>query len=250
MDTNIFIEKSKKVHGNKYDYSKVEYINSKTKVCIICPEHGEFWQTPHSHINGKGCKKCGIEKRIKSTKLQVEEFIEKSKKKHGDKYDYSLITEYKKGKDKIPIICKKHGVFYQRAEDHLFGHGCKKCYCSKIEDEIINFLIENNIKFIYRAKNIFGISELDFYLPEYNSAIECQGIQHFLPTNFGNEKDEDILYENFTKQKSRDVKKFELCLENGINLFYFSNLKFSYPYKVYTNKEELLQEIKNGQKRI
>ena len=250
LQINNFIEKAKKVHGNKYDYSKVEYVNYDTKVCIICPEHGEFWQTPHSHISGKGCKKCGIEKRIKNTKLSVKDFIKKSKKKHGDKYDYSLIKKYTNGKEKVPIICKKHGIFYQRVEDHLFGHGCKKCYCSKIENEIIDLLTKNSIKFIYRAKNILGISELDFYLPEYNAAIECQGIQHFIPTNFGNETNSNLIYENFIKQKLRDTTKFELCLKNGIKLFYFSNLKIFYPYKVYTNKEELLQEIKNGQKRL
>ena len=58
-----FIEKAKNRHGDKYDYSKVEYINSTTKVCIICKEHGEFWQTPHGHVRGQGCPKCAKIKR-------------------------------------------------------------------------------------------------------------------------------------------------------------------------------------------
>ena len=59
MTTQQFIEKAKKIHGDKYDYSKVEYINSRTKVCIICPIHGEFWQTPDKHLNRKqGCNEC------------------------------------------------------------------------------------------------------------------------------------------------------------------------------------------------
>ena len=63
-----------KRHNNKYDYSKVEYVNSSTKVCIICPEHGEFWQTPHKHLSGQGCPKCGGKK-----KLTQKEAVERAK---------------------------------------------------------------------------------------------------------------------------------------------------------------------------
>ena len=75
-----FIEKARKVHGNKYDYSKVEYVNTNTKVCIICPIHGEFWQTPNSHLQGYGCKKCTYSSISK--KSNTHDFIEKSKKIH------------------------------------------------------------------------------------------------------------------------------------------------------------------------
>ena len=68
----IFIEKAKKVHGDKYDYSKVEYVNAKTKVCIICPKHGEFWQTPNTHQSGKSCIHCGNEKKKKKRKTNIE----------------------------------------------------------------------------------------------------------------------------------------------------------------------------------
>ena len=84
---NIFIEKAKQIHNDKYDYSKVNYVNSRTKVCIICPEHGEFWQTPHNHLKGYGCTKCGKEKSHLS-KITTEDFIAKSKEIHGNKYDY------------------------------------------------------------------------------------------------------------------------------------------------------------------
>ena len=126
-NTEDFIRKARLLHGNKYDYTKVEYSGNNTKVCIICPKHGEFWQTPHSHLNGRGCKICGIESRAQKRSLTLADFIEKAKQKHGNKYDYSLIKSYKNGKQKIPIICKKHGIFYQRVEDHLFGHGCSRC---------------------------------------------------------------------------------------------------------------------------
>ena len=79
-----FITKARQVHGDKYDYSKVEYINNSTKVCIICPEHGEFWQRPNHHLSGHGCPKC---KNV--FKKDTETFINQAKEIHGDKYDYS-----------------------------------------------------------------------------------------------------------------------------------------------------------------
>ena len=69
--TDVFVEKAKRVHGDKYDYSKVEYKRNNKKVCIICPIHGEFWQTPSCHLQGQGCNSCGLEsndKRHKSNK--------------------------------------------------------------------------------------------------------------------------------------------------------------------------------------
>ena len=80
MDTNEFIFKAKEVHGNKYDYSKIEYKKSKDKVCIICPEHGEFWQLPHSHLIGNGCKKCSSSKSSITRASTTSEFIKKAKK--------------------------------------------------------------------------------------------------------------------------------------------------------------------------
>ena len=87
LTTEQFIEKAKKIHGDKYDYSKVEYINNRTKVCIICPIHGEFWQIANSHLQGEGCKECGMELKAKNKTLTTDKFIEKAKKIHGDKYD-------------------------------------------------------------------------------------------------------------------------------------------------------------------
>ena len=84
--TEEFIKEAKEKHGNKYDYSKVEYINNHTKVCIICPEHGEFWQFPQDHLKGRGCICCAGVK-----KLTTSDFIEQAKKIHGDKYDYSKV---------------------------------------------------------------------------------------------------------------------------------------------------------------
>ena len=125
-NSDDFIKKSQKLHGDKYDYSKVEYINSNTKVSIICKVHGEFRQTPNSHLNGHGCKTCGILILHDKLRRDTDEFIKKSQKLHGDKYDYSKV-EYKGAKTKVSIICKIHGEFKQIANDHLNDHGCSKC---------------------------------------------------------------------------------------------------------------------------
>lgn len=117
-----FIEKSIKKHGIKYDYDNINFIDNKTKIAIQCKKHGNFEQTPASHIRGSGCPKCFIEKHT----LTNQEFIIKSSKKHRNLFDYSL-TNYKNNKSKIKIICKKHGIFEQTPNHHLNGSGCPKC---------------------------------------------------------------------------------------------------------------------------
>ena len=118
----IFVNKATKIHNNKYDYSKVDYVDMKTKVCIICPEHGEFWQTPYAHLIGEGCPLCSH----RSFKYTKDEFIKKAREIHGNKYDYSKV-DYVNMKTKVCIICPEHGEFWQTPEQHLKGHGCKKC---------------------------------------------------------------------------------------------------------------------------
>ena len=126
MDSNTFIIKAREIHGDKYDYSKVEYVNARTKVCIICPEHGEFWQTPDRHLSGRGCKKCGIIKRSNKLRGNIAEFVIKAKEIHGDRYDYSK-AEYSNTNTKLCIVCPEHGEFWQSPVTHLKGHGCPKC---------------------------------------------------------------------------------------------------------------------------
>ena len=122
-----FIEKAKSIHGDKYDYSKVNYINNSTKVCIICSKHGEFWQTPYHHLNKHGCPKCANEQTHAKQKIGKDEFIKKAKEVHGDKYDYSEI-KYINSKTPVKIYCKKHQeFFYQAPYNHLKCQGCPKC---------------------------------------------------------------------------------------------------------------------------
>ena len=116
-----FVQKAKKVHRDRYDYSRVEYINSKTKVCIICPEHGEFWQTPDKHLQGDGCPECAGNKL-----LTCENFVKKAILIHSDKYDYSFV-DYVNYKTKVKIVCPEHGPFWQKPANHLQGCGCPEC---------------------------------------------------------------------------------------------------------------------------
>ena len=102
-----FIYEARKVHGDKYDYSRVVYESSVKKVCIICPEHGEFWQTPMNHLLGRGCRKCGHLSRRSNTDI----FISKCKEIYGNRYDYSKV-EYVHSKENVCIICPEHGEFW------------------------------------------------------------------------------------------------------------------------------------------
>jgi len=123
-----FVLKAKTVHGDMYDYSKVNYINNKTKVEIICPEHGSFEQRPDNHTNLKQeCPKCRSEKQSVRQKKDTEEVLEGFKKVHGLKFCYSKVN-YTGSISKVIIICPKHGEFKQSPSCHLSGKSCQKCY--------------------------------------------------------------------------------------------------------------------------
>lgn len=122
-----FTTKASNIHNNKYDYSLVEYINSQSKVTIICPEHGSWEQKPNNHITGYGCPTCADVERGKSKTIKAaSEFTTKSTLIHNNKYDYSLV-EYINSQSKVKIICPIHCVYEQRPNDHLSGKGCLLC---------------------------------------------------------------------------------------------------------------------------
>ena len=210
-----FIKESIEIHGNKYDYSLVEYKGSFNDVKIICKKHGIFKQKPVVHINGCGCKKCSNEKLSKIKISNNKEFIKKSKDIHKNKYDYSLV-EYKNAHAKVKIICKEHSVFEQTPNSHLNGTGCPNCQKSKGELKIKEYL--DNNKFIYNeqykfkdCRNILPLP-FDFHLPEYNICIEYDGEQHFKRYKF--EKDDN----NLNIRKLRDKIKTDFCKKNNIKL--------------------------------
>jgi hypothetical protein len=121
-----WIDKSRLRHGSRYDYSRAVYTGVSKKVEIVCPEHGSFWQTPGNHYSGKGCKICGQVSAREKQKMDVDEFIEKSKRIHGDYYAYSLV-DYTNAKTLVMIICPTHGVFEQTPDAHLQGKSCLQC---------------------------------------------------------------------------------------------------------------------------
>lgn len=203
LTTEKFIKKAREVHGNKYDYSKVNYKNNHAKVPIICPVHGPFQQYPINHLRGHGCKSCvGLER------LTTKEFINRAQKVHGHKFDYSK-TIYINAETNVIIICPVHGKFAQMAYNHLTGRGCLKCALhekkSKGEKELCDFIksiypgeiLENTRKFI-------GGKELDIYLPELKLAFEYNG-------EYWHQFHEE-------KEPGYHKNKQKACKENGIKL--------------------------------
>lgn len=289
LDNFDFIKKAKKIHGDKYDYSKVEYMNSQTKVCIICPEHGEFWQTPINHLLGQGCPKC------KRHNLTKEEVIDLFRKVHGKKYDYSkfqltkmneksciicpehgefwqsptkhligqgcpecgkfknknniTFEEFVKrsnkvhdGKyqypeqeltfvhDKVSIICPQHGEFKQNAYDHMNGHGCPVCgkLVSNSENEIYEYICnligEKNVVH-HDRKTLGNGKEIDIYIPLFRVGIEYDGIKWHT--------------EEFKTDKNYHLQKTELCAKRGIRLIHIFEDEYKY------SKEIVLSKIKH-----
>jgi len=126
-----FLEDARKAHGNRYDYSRVEYVNALTKVTIICPDHGSFEQNPANHVRSVGCPKCGDESAAAIRVRTTEEFVREAIEVHGDKYDYSKV-DYKTSHEKVEIVCPIHGSFLQSPVNHVRGNkaGCPGCAVS------------------------------------------------------------------------------------------------------------------------
>jgi len=183
-----FIDKCIDVHKGKYDYSLTKYEKSSSKVDIICTEHGIFTQIASNHISGKGCKKCQYEKLSNEFSISNEEFIAKSVKVHGDKYDYSLI-DYNNRSSEIDIICVTHGEFKQRPVNHLNGSGCKLCEApnlssrkeklkNKFVDDIVILSEESNNFFKFRC-HIHGefIKKFDNVINSKFGCNECASVK-------------------------------------------------------------------------
>ena len=201
-----------KIFNGKYDTSKVEYKNIGKKITLICPIHGEFESYPMHLFKGHSCPKCGNVGR-KTT----ETFKDELTKIFGDDYTYDKL-EYKNNRTKVTITCKKHGDFDALPCHLVQGHGCPLCSnSSTMERKVASILNEKGVDFI-RQKHFdwLGKQSLDFYLSDYNIAIECQGIQHFEPVEyFGGEK-------ALKHQIYKDSLKKKLCLEHGIKVEYIS----------------------------
>ncbi len=238
-----FIKEAVAIHGNYYDYSKVNYTGSLKKVIIICPKHGEFEQIATQHIGKKrtGCDKCGTD-RLRSNK---EEFIRKSVAIHGDKYDYSKFV-YVDSKTNSVIICPIHGEFLKTPNYHLRGQGCRDCsrFKSKGERKIELVLESNNLNFkkqIYlddcfrftkrtKLSFDFGLYKED----ELICLIEYDGRQHFESIEWFGGKNALI------STQERDLFKDNYCKENNIKLY-----RINYKQDIEKELDKILKECYN-----
>ena len=241
-NTEKFIEKSLKIHGQLYDYSLINYINSVTPVEIICKEHGIFEQKPTIHLRGSGCKQCVYNFYKKEYLQTTEMFIKKAIKVHGELYDYSSVN-YINSKNKLQLICKTHGIFKQLPNNHLRGSGCPSCKLSKGEKKISKYLKENHIKYEKQksfdnciSKNGYKLS-YDFYIPDIKMLIEYDGRQHFEPI----EKWGGL--EQFNEQIERDLIKKNYSIENDFKILHIPYWKFDDINNIL--KHELRSNINN-----
>lgn len=232
--TDNFIRMSKEKHGNKYDYSKSIYVDNKTKIEIVCPIHGSFFQRPGSHfLDGCGCSQCATD----SSKVGLEKFIEISNKIHSNRYDYSKAT-YVGNKVKTEIICPEHGSFFQTPNSHMLGVGCPFCKISKGEESISKIFQKYNIEF-KREYTFTGYRyRYDFYLPEQNILLEFHGYQHYYPIDFfGGD-------EGLATCKVRDKRKKQIAKQKNIPLI---TIKYTYQHNG-TLEQKLINELKKQYK--
>jgi hypothetical protein len=156
-----FVKKAEVVHGNKYDYSETIFVKSSIPVKIICPSHGLFLQRPGGHLFGAGCPKCGLIKVAKSKSVTTDEFLDRFRKVHGERYDYSLV-EIKGCMEKIDIICPEHGIFKKTPSKHVSGQGCPEC-SRVLKNQEKSMTTED---FVKKATEVYG-SKYDYSLSKY-----------------------------------------------------------------------------------
>lgn len=268
LTTSEFIEKAKLKHGNKYDYSLVNYINSSSKIKLICLDCGyEFDQLAGNHLKGKGCRNCSLSQ-INTRKSRCEDFIKKSKILHGDKYDYSLV-EYINNKTYVNIICKSCGKIYKTTPDnHLSGSDCRCLQKSKIEktslerygttNAMLNVHIADKLKNtnIERYGTPYYTSTNDFKLKSKESLMNKYGVDHISKSSFYIENKNIIvdkiqkslkLRSTYTKSKVEDVfytKLVSIYGENDVERQYKS-IDYPYACDFYVKSRDLYIEF-NG----
>lgn len=222
IDTPLYIQKAKEVHGDYYDYSLVYYITAKTNIIIVCKKHGQFKQRPDHHLGGSGCKKCADISKKQSLLSNKPKFLTKIDNFRKNKNDYSE-SVYVNAKYPMKINCtiKNHGEFYQTPNNHLKGEDCPKCSNtgpSRSEQEVYSY-INNIISAEQSNRNILKGKELDIYIPSKKLAIEFNGLYWH-----SDEFKKDTYHINKTKQ----------CEKENINLIHIFEDEWS-------NKKEIVK---------
>jgi len=220
-NTELFIKKAIRIHGNKYDYSKVEYINSRTKVIIICKEHNrikEFIQTPDNHLSGHGCKYCKKIKLSNTFKKSNKQFIDECVNKYGNLYDFSKIN-YINNKQKIIIICQIHGEFKKSPCKFLLGEGCQACSIDRISKK---FRKDFNL-FISQANNIhnfkYDYSNVDYFNGRTKINIMCY--KHGM---FSQTPDNHLKYNGCAKCVNNQFSKAQIKWLEFLEIYYNINI--------------------------
>lgn len=242
LTTEEWIKKAKVVRGDRYNYSKVQYNGAKTKICIICPEHGEFWQTPSDHISKlANCPLCGKKATYEKQRLSTEEFIEKAKQVHGDRYDYSKV-EYRTAKIKIQIGCYKHGWFWQKPNNHLYGQNCPECG----KESCIQSHTLSTEEFIQRARGVHGdkynYSKANYINSQTKICIICpiHGEFEQIANNHikgagcpkCSQSQGERLIENYLKDNSIEyISQYEVSIDTTINSSGYAYIDFYLPEK-------------------
>ncbi len=203
-----FIQKAYDVHGEQYDLSSAVY--GKTgmdKVQIICKQHGPFEIKPSSFLKGHGCPQCAIESTSGKLRLAQEEFIQKARRVHGNKFDLSRSKYGKNSSEKVEVICHKHGSFFTSPSNFLMGCGCPRCSTgrriSKGEDRIAEFIKSLYFEVQQSNRTILRPLELDIYIPEKKLAIEYNGVRY---------------HNDQMKDRNYHYNKYRQCRDQGIRL--------------------------------
>jgi hypothetical protein len=168
-DVEKFTEDARKVHGDKYDYSRVETPTSKNPIEIGCPVHGWFKQQVVVHLRGNGCNDCGNESSSKKQSMTTEQCIGRFREVHGYNYEYPDF-EYKGWDSKILAVCLTHGPWETTtAGSHIQGGGCPKC--SKVKMALGQ--TSTTEEFIAKAQLLPGYKEkYDYSETDYTKSRE------------------------------------------------------------------------------
>lgn len=238
--SEVIIEKFRKVHGDLYDYSKVEHKAYTKKVEIICRIHGSFDQTTGNHLNGQGCPGCRVDKISKQNTKTHTKFLEDMQRVHGEKYDFCL-SRYKSAKEKVIVICKKHGKFLSTPDTLRVGGGCIWCKSSRGEERVRRLLERKGYEFegqkTFPSCYMGKVLPFDFYIPTLNCLIEYDGIQHF-PDEITTKQKIGMFQNRF--QLLLDMIKTDWCKDNGIPL-----LRIKYDDPLNEKLEEFLDKLNN-----
>lgn len=227
---SVFLERARKINGQQYLYDKKTFKNMSSKMRIFCKKH-KIWfeQTPKNHVHSTNPTKCPIcakEQVISKNRQTFQDFKKKAMTIHNNKYEY-FEEGFVNATKKVKIRCKKCDIIFQQTpHSHLTGKGCPYCKTSKMEEKTRLLLKKYNVPFVeqktfewlkYKKKQY-----LDFYLPNHNIAIECQGEQHYRPVDFSHMNNIAKANENLIINQARDKNKQILCEKHGIVILYIS----------------------------